>query len=232
MLTLVSGLAWTLVYVEAVRVGFRDRTYAMPVAALALNLAWEAVYAANDVRTGLSPQGVVNLVWCAADLVIVYTYLRYGRAELPAFVTRPVFAAWSALVFATGFAVQLLFLAHFGAHDASRYAAFLQNLLMSGLFLGLYAARRGPRGQSLVIAVAKWLGTLAPTVLFGVMEGSGSGSRSGSGSGFVLGLGALCSVFDLVYIGLLVWGRGRTEVEAASPGGGGGAGARGSEALP
>ncbi|MFD0381099.1 hypothetical protein [Streptomyces sp. NPDC127112] len=194
ILTLVSGLAWTLVYVEAVRVGFRDRTYAMPVAALALNLAWEATYAVGDLRSGASPQGVVDLVWGAADLVIVYTYLRFGRAELPAFVSRPVFAVWSALLFATGFAVQLLFLAHFGAHDASRYAAFLQNLLMSGLFLGLYAARRGPRGQSLLIAVAKWLGTLAPTVLFGVLEGSG----------FVLGLGVLCSVFDLAYIGLLV----------------------------
>ncbi|KIF03215.1 hypothetical protein PL81_25550 [Streptomyces sp. RSD-27] len=206
-LTLVSGLAWTLVYVEAVRVGVRDRTYAMPVAALALNLAWEVTYAVGDLRSGLSPQGVVNVVWAAADLVIVYTYLRHGRAELPAFVTRPVFAAWSALVFATGFAVQWLFLAQFGTHDASRYAAFLQNLLMSGLFLGLYAARRGPRGQSLLIAVAKWLGTLAPTVLFGVVEGSG----------FILGLGALCSVFDLAYIGLLARGeRWDAEPEGAA----------------
>ncbi|MGW2677395.1 transmembrane-type terpene cyclase [Streptomyces sp. NPDC001436] len=203
ILTLVSGVAWTLVYAEAIRVGLRDRTYAMPVAALALNLAWEATYAVVDLRGGLSAQGVVDVVWCAADLVIVSTYLRYGRAELPAFVTRPVFAAWSALVFATGFAVQWLFLAHFGAHDASRYAAFLQNLLMSGLFLALYTARRGPRGQSLLIAAAKWPGTLAPTVLFGAMEGSG----------FILGLGALCSVFDLAYIGVLAAGRRRAGAE-------------------
>ncbi|MFJ3880578.1 hypothetical protein ACIPW5_24335 [Streptomyces sp. NPDC090077] len=194
ILTLLSGIAWTVVYVEAIRVGLRDRTYAMPVAALALNFAWEVVYAAHDIATGLSPQGVVNVVWGVADAVILSTYLRHGRAELPAFVTRPLFAAWSALVLGTGFAVQLLFVAHFGTHDASRYSAFLQNLLMSGLFIGMYAARRGPRGQSPLIAVAKWLGTLAPTVLFGVIERNG----------FVLGLGALCSVFDLVYIGLLV----------------------------
>jgi hypothetical protein len=30
---------------------------------------------------------------------------------------------------------QWLFLAKFGAHDAARYAAFLQNALMSGLFV-------------------------------------------------------------------------------------------------
>ncbi|WP_328926209.1 hypothetical protein OG429_17300 [Streptomyces sp. NBC_00190] len=201
ILTLVSGIAWTVVYVEAIRVGLRDRTYAMPLAALALNFAWESVYAVRDFATGVSPQGVVNVVWAAADIVIISTYLRFGRPELPRFVTRPLFAAWSVLVFATGFAVQGLFLAHFGAHDASRYSAFLQNLLMSGLFIGLYAARQGPRGQSPTIAVAKWLGTLAPTLLFGVLEHSP----------FVLGLGLLCSVFDLVYIGLLLRDRRRPD---------------------
>ncbi|MGW6845081.1 transmembrane-type terpene cyclase [Streptomyces sp. NPDC054958] len=194
ILTLVSGVAWTLVYVEAIRVGLRDRTYAMPVAALALNFAWETVYAARDIAVGLSAQGVVNVVWAVADAVIVYTYLRFGRAELPDFVTRPLFATWSVLVFGTGFAVQWLFLAHFGAHDASRYSAFLQNLLMSGLFIALYVSRQGPLGQSPTIAVAKWLGTLAPTVLFGVLEDAP----------FILGLGILCGVFDLAYIGLLL----------------------------
>ncbi|MGW6685572.1 transmembrane-type terpene cyclase [Streptomyces sp. NPDC054961] len=192
-LTLVSGVAWTVVYVEAIRVGLRDRTYAMPVAALALNFAWEATYAVNEFRTGVSAQGVVNVVWAVADIVIVYTYLRYGRAGLPGFVTRPLFALWSALVFVTAFAVQWLFLAHFGAHDASRSSAFLQNLLMSGLFIALYASRRGRHGQSLVIAVAKWIGTLAPTFLFGVLEDAP----------FVLGLGLLCAVFDLAYVALL-----------------------------
>ncbi|MEV6957057.1 hypothetical protein [Streptomyces sp. NPDC051183] len=198
-LTVVSGIAWTVVYVEAIRVGLRDRTYAMPVAALALNFAWESTYAVNEFLGGVSAQGVVNVVWALADIVIIYTYLRFGRAELPETVTRPLFAAWSILVFATAFAVQWLFLAHFGTHDATRYSAFLQNLLMSGLFISLYAARRGPRGQSLVIAVAKWLGTLAPTVLFGVIEDAP----------FILGLGILCSVFDLAYIVLLLRDRSR-----------------------
>ncbi|MEU9303047.1 hypothetical protein [Streptomyces sp. NPDC048269] len=202
MLTLVSGIAWTVVYVEAIRVGLRDRTYAMPVAALALNFAWESIYAVREFTSGsagVSAQGVVHVVWAAADVVIIATYLRFGRAEHPRFVTRPLFAAWSGLVFGTAFAVQGLFLAHFGMHDATRYSAFLQNLLMSGLFIGLYAARQGPRGQSLTIAVAKWLGTLAPTLLFGVLEDSP----------FILGLGILCSVFDLVYIGLLLRDRHR-----------------------
>ncbi|MGW6709049.1 transmembrane-type terpene cyclase [Streptomyces sp. NPDC054956] len=205
-LTLVSGVAWTVVYIEAIRVGLRDRTYAMPVAALALNFAWESTYAVNEFRAGVSAQGVVNVVWAVADIVIVYTYLRYGRAELPAFVTRPLFAVWSVLVFGCAFAVQWLFLAHFGTHDATRYSAFLQNLLMSGLFIALYANRRGRRGQSLVIAVAKWLGTLAPTFLFGVVEDAP----------FILGLGLLCAVFDLAYVALLAKDPARGSAAAAA----------------
>ena len=68
---------------------------------------------------------------------------------------------------------------------------------MSVLFIAMFVARRGSRGQSLVIAVAKWIGTLAPTILFGAL----------AGSAFILGIGLLCSVFDLAYIGLLVWAR-------------------------
>ncbi|MFP3460846.1 hypothetical protein R5O87_08370 [Arthrobacter globiformis] len=197
-LTIVSGVAWTVVYAEAIRLGFRQRTYAIPAAALALNFAWEAIYALRSVATGVSAQGVFNIVWGLADVLIVYTFLRFGRAELPSWVTRPLFLAWAVLLGATSFAVQLLFVAEFGWDDATKYAAFLQNLLMSGLFIAMFVSRGGARGQSLVIAVAKWIGTLAPTIVYG-----GYGN-----SPLILGLGTLCSVFDLAYIALL-WRAGR-----------------------
>ena len=44
-----------------------------------------------------------------------------------------------------------------------------------------------------MIAIAKWLGTLAPTLLIGVL----------GDLPFIIGIGLLCSVFDLIYIGLL-----------------------------
>jgi hypothetical protein len=134
-LTLLSGLAWTVVYVVAIRIGFQQRTYAIPAAALALNIAWESIYATHGVVTGnLSVQTFVNVAWALADVVIVYTFLRYGRRELPDFVSRPMFVAWTVLIFAAAYTVQWLFIAEFGWAEASRYAAFLQNLLMSGLF--------------------------------------------------------------------------------------------------
>jgi hypothetical protein len=192
ILVILSGLAWTAVYVECIRVGLRDRTYAMPLVALGLNIAWETTYAWHDLSGTIHAQGVINTAWALADVVIVYTFVRFGRAEFPSLSGR-LFAGWAVLIFASSYAVQWLFIGEFGWEDAAGYAAFLQNLLMSGLFVAMFVARGGRRGQSMVIAVTKWIGTLAPTIAFGALEHSP----------FILGIGILCSVFDLVYIGLL-----------------------------
>jgi hypothetical protein len=205
-LTAISGLAWTIVYIDSIRIGLRQKTYAIPMAALGLNFAWESTYTVHDLTGAVSPQGFVNLLWALADLVIVYTFFAFGRAEFPRFVTRPMFIAWGVLVFGTSYAVQWLFIAQFGADDAARYSAFLQNLLMSGLFIAMLVARRGLRGQTLTIAIAKWLGTLAPTILLGVLDNSP----------FILGIGIMCSVFDLVYIGLVVWVKTHPDALAAA----------------
>jgi hypothetical protein len=191
-LVVLSGLAWTVVYVECVRVGFRERTYAMPLVALGLNIAWESTYAVHDFAGGVSVQGVINLAWALLDVLIVVTFVRFGRAEFPT-VSPRLFVGGALLVLATSYVVQWLFIVEFGWTDAAGYSAFLQNLLMSGLFIAMFNARRGTRGQSLLIAVAKWIGTLAPTIAFGAYKHSP----------FILGLGILCSVIDLVYIATL-----------------------------
>jgi hypothetical protein len=201
-LTVLSGIAWTIVYIEAIRLGFKQRTYAMPIAVLALNIAWESIYSFLDLRDGVSIQGIINVVWVLADIVIVYTFFRFGRAELPGFVTRPMFVSWGVAILGIGFAVQLLFLSEFGHSSAQAYSAFLQNALMSGLFIAMFVARRGNRGQSLLLGVAKWIGTLAPTIAFGIVDEFNL---------FILGLGIICSVLDLTYIGLLIWARRRPE---------------------
>src|ERR1051325_1203152 len=44
VLTIVSGLCWTIVYIDGIRVGLRDKSYAIPFYALSLNIAWELLY--------------------------------------------------------------------------------------------------------------------------------------------------------------------------------------------
>jgi hypothetical protein len=77
----------------------------MPMAALALNFAWESTYAVHGLTSAVSLQGLDNLVWALADLAIVYTFFAFGRAEFPRFMTRPMFTVWGVLVFGASFAV-------------------------------------------------------------------------------------------------------------------------------
>jgi hypothetical protein len=196
ILTLVSGLCWTLVYSEGIRIGFRDRSYAIPFYALALNLAWECLHTFFGVR---SVQTVINAIWFAFDLGILYTYLKFARKYFARNLPGNAFLIWSVLGLIAAFAIQYAFIREFGAAVGAGYSAFLQNLLMSVLFINMFVKRGGCEGQSLAIAINKWIGTLAPTILFGLL---GSGGFP-SGSFLILTLGILCSVFDLIYIYML-----------------------------
>jgi len=107
---------------------------------------------------------------------------------------------WSLLGLITALLVQIAFVREFGVGKGAAYSAFLQNLLMSVLFINLLVGRGNAEGQSIMIAVNKWIGTLAPTILYGLV-GSGSFPH---GSFLIAVTGGLCSVFDLIYLRLLV----------------------------
>ncbi|EAV9986910.1 hypothetical protein FE957_13475, partial [Listeria monocytogenes] len=97
----------------------------------------------------------------------------------------------SILVFITGFAIQLAFYFSFDPIPAAQYSAFMQNVAMSILFLTMLFQRQNTRGQTLLMAYAKWIGTLAPAILMGLLQGM---------SIYILICGFLCSIFDILYI--------------------------------
>jgi hypothetical protein len=200
LLTLISGLCWTIVYIEGIRLGFKDRTYAIPFFALALNFAWELIYTVLGLRTSPSDiQTVINIIWLLFDIGILYTYFKFGKKDFPSSLPQSWFLPWSILGLLMAFLVELAFAKEFGQLKGGSYAAFLQNLLMSVLFITMLVQRGNAAGQSLVIAVCKWIGTLAPTIVFGVL-----GTRTFNGPSFVIFVsGLFCSVFDVIYIFLL-----------------------------
>ncbi|WP_456298569.1 transmembrane-type terpene cyclase [Hespellia stercorisuis] len=201
-LTLLSGIGWMIVYEECIRLGIKQKTYAMPFWALALNLTWEAIYSYSDIFLGAHgplegitiAQAVVNVFWVCLDCVILYTYFKYGKKEWPQKISGKLFVPWSLLVLVCSAVLQLAFIKEFGFFLAAEYSAFLQNLLMSVLFIHLFISRKSMEGQSLLLAVAKWIGTLAPTILMGVIQFNI----------VVLTVGLFCSVFDIIYIILLL----------------------------
>src|SRR3979409_1148795 len=103
LLTALSGIAWTIVYIDSIRIGFRQKTYAMPIAALGLNIAWEWTYAIRDLTSDPQLQGWVNLIWAFADVLILATFFRYGRSEFPGFVSKPLFISSGIVIIVMSF---------------------------------------------------------------------------------------------------------------------------------
>jgi hypothetical protein len=213
-----SGLFWTATYLLIIRIGIRQRTYGMPVAALCANLSWEFIFV--FVRPDGLPQLAVNITWLGLDVVVAYTVLRYGPREFPG-LPRGVFHG--------GFAGTLV-LAYLGVDLVSRtfddgggtYAAFGQNLMMSALFIAMLGARHrlGTRpdgtvdgavalaGQSPAVAATKLIGTaLASTASF--LDGKHDHAP------MLLYLYGATAVLDVAYLAavLTIRRRARTPVE-------------------
>ncbi len=75
----IGGALWTTCYLLMLRESKRTRTYGMPLFVLAMNFAWETVYALFIVETNL--EFVVFMVWLVIDCGLVYYMLRYGKQE-------------------------------------------------------------------------------------------------------------------------------------------------------
>ena len=193
VLTLTSGMCWTLVYIDIILRGFKDKTYGMPLFALAFNIAWEFIF--GFVKPGdLSLQKAVNVIWFCFDAVILVTYFKYGRKEFPKSLEK-YFIPWSLLAFSVGLAVIYFADLEFEGYWGAAYSAFTQNLMMSVLFIAMLVRRGNVDGQSMYIAIFKWLGTLAPTIQGYATSGSKLILALGIGLGGVGVFGALLAIY-------------------------------------
>jgi hypothetical protein len=200
----ISGICWTIVYIESLRVGIKQKTYAMPFWALALNIAWETVHSIMGYREeGMTIQVIFNSVWCLFDIGILYTYFKYGQKYFSEFFPKKIFIVWSILALVVSYLLQYFFVAEFGLVKGGSYSAFLQNLIMSILFIAMFIQRRGDEGQNLTIAINKFIGTVMPTILVGIIGLEAFGRPSL----FILVIGITIAFFDLIYIGLLLINR-------------------------
>lgn len=215
-LVAISGIAWSAVYVDSIRLGFKQKTYAMPLFALGLNICWEGMYSFTDIfiRGSIDVQAVANAVWFLLDIVILVTYFKFASSECRTEEERKFFIPWTIMALVTCFVLQLLFMYEFGDVEGEKYSAFLQNLLMSFCYLYMLRSRGCSKGQSEVIAVSKCLGTLTPTII-GAMEGNT----------FLIVTGALCFVFDVIYIYALGKVKAREKAAGIDPAAQTGAGA-------
>jgi hypothetical protein len=199
-LLLLSGICWSIVYVDSIRIGLKDKSYAIPYWALVLNFSWELLQSVFGFKVlGLQTQIIVNVCWVILDTGILYTYFKYGFKEFPGSFSKKWFYSWSILGLFVSFVLQYYFIQQFGLVPGGCYSAFLQNLIMSILFIGMLYNRKSSKGQTMLISIMKWIGTLAPTVLFGII----GIDKIGGPNQLVLVLGGLIFLFDIIYIFLL-----------------------------
>jgi hypothetical protein len=182
ILTLVSGIFWTIVYIDIIYRGFKDKACGMPLMVLGLNWSWEFIFAFMGdpffpegsffhVTDQTMVQRGVDAVWFLFDCVILYLKIKYGREEynhaLPGF-GKKMFIPYVALILFISFQAVWFISIELEDHQGA-YAAYQQNIFISSLYIPMLLRRGNTDGQSMVIAISKCLGTLAPDVMGAVV---------------------------------------------------------------
>lgn len=198
-----SGIAWTLVYVLIIKHGFEDKTFGMPLWALAANLSWEFIFA-FVLPVHETTQRSADIVWWAFDMVIAYQFLRFGRTSVRGTPLERYFYPMFVIVIAVCFTAVLTITLQFEPIVPpriidGRYAAFAQNLMMSILFVAMLNSRDDLSGQSIYIGIFKLIGTLLPSIFFLVVARDDL---------FLMFTSVTIFAFDLLYV-MLFWKQAR-----------------------
>jgi hypothetical protein len=227
-LAFLGDLLWAIVYILAIVIGQKQRTYAIPMVAIGLNVNWEIVHTAIH-PPALKANLYANLIWLAFDLLIVLQLLRFGRERQTNEVIKRFFPGIVIGLLALSLVGHITFYTHVTANSifADRdgvVSAFLINLVMSVLFLGMYFSRPDGTGISKAIAWLKMAGTavisLANVIAFqtservrydvqirerGSMEWLDAGIIGSQTvhPGFLYFLFAAILIFDIAYLVLL-----------------------------
>ncbi len=197
-----SGLFWTITYILIINKSVKDKTYGMPFLAMCLNLSWEFVFA-FIYKTDIFHQ-IVCLIWYVLDLIIACAFFKYGYKDFKkkyslnkiSFLVLIVFTLISSFIFMILAPLDFGILFDGDILQTAGFIAYFQNLLMSVLFVLMFLERRNLKGQSIFIAIFKWLGTLSVSI----MNLSGMVSSNPTEL-FVI---FLIQVFDILYIYLLL----------------------------
>ena len=193
ILVATSGIAWTIVYIELIRTGFKEKACGMPLFALTLNIAWELIYAIDGLfgsKSFILVQSIANAVWALLDVFILVIWFKYGKEYLP-YKAKNYFIPYTLLALIFGFVMQFAFYFYCETPEiAAIYSAYAQNAAMSIMFLTMLFKRNNTKAQTMTIAVCKWIGTLTPTIYGNLYEINI----------YILLTGIMCSLFDLIYI--------------------------------
>lgn len=163
LLQLGTGLFWIITYILIIKRGFQDKKHGMPMVAICANISWEFIFLfiyPTDDR-----QKIITSTWFVLDIIILIQYLLFGRKEFKKYISVKLFYPFFFITLGVSFLIIIAMTLEFNDIEG-KYAAFSQNLMMSGLFISLLLSRGNSGGQSIYIAVFKMLGSLLAAIAF------------------------------------------------------------------
>jgi hypothetical protein len=201
-------VVWAPAYIAIVIIAVRKRRLEIPVIAVTANVTWEFLWG-FVFRQNMGP----GLQWvyrgaCILDLLILFAVFRLGRTQSLA----PIYARYFNLVVV---ALLASWIAFYWSLHSSHYdlplgsmSAYLDNILMSGLYIWFVMTRADPRDLSFTVAWSKGLGTGMVSV-FVFMEYPNNA--------FIKTLAVMVAILDFVYLGSLAVRLRQYRVAAPSP---------------
>jgi hypothetical protein len=162
IVTLNFNVMWVALYILVIRRGNIDKTYGIPLVSLAANFVWDVYNTFWAEYRMPMPQPLIDGVYMVIDMVIIYQVLRYWRSDM-GYLKPRTFYLYFVIIFALSFMIMRALIIDLN-DKPTWHAAFIDTLLNSALFIGMFYSRPKLEGQSLWIALFKWLGT-APFML-------------------------------------------------------------------
>ena len=196
LICLGEGL-WIIAYILIIRQGFQERSYGVPLTAIALNYTWEFLYAF------VWPPSCWVLCWLRygwflLDSIIVVQLFLYGRKEQNIPDLRNNFVACVISVFLLAGVGHWTFHHTFGDVTGEK-AAYIINFVMSILFVLTASTRPDAHGLSYGAAWVKMVGT-AVLALLSALSFSSKPLKTQS---FMIYLFVSIFLIDILYIYVL-----------------------------
>lgn len=172
-LQVLCGVFWIIAYILIIHKSFKDKTYGIPLFALSLNLAWEFTFSFIYPPGDLLFAKIIFLTWLLLDLIILYTFFKYGykSRKYIGIISKKSLYIFTMFILVCSILFMILSVNDFSIlfnndiTQTSGFIANIQNLIMSILFVSMLLNRGNTSGQSIYIAIFKWMGTLTVAIL-------------------------------------------------------------------
>jgi hypothetical protein len=153
------AISWLITYVLIIARTILDKTSAIPLLAVVANIVWEFIYG-FILEPGSDYMHLLSILWFLVDLVIMFLVVKYSRDTILTYLDKEISYLWF-VFFLVISSFGLIYFSFINLSDpAGEYTGFGVNLLMTYLFIDKYFRQKTLGGQSLYVAIFKFLGTL------------------------------------------------------------------------